>query len=160
MDGCSRNTERSALPSFFESNHRPSYLYALLDPGDLQHQPVLLDQSAELALVVKHIVVILYFINPSMVPRDGDIGYSYLAFMASSDLDPIGRYVLNDHHVIGLFADALQHDVLTRRFLNGHQLVLHPVLLDESRVLLFADLAVELLEIILDGATNDFLLDF
>ena len=45
-------------------------------------------------------------------------------------------------------------------FLNGHQLVFYIVFLNKTRVFLLADLTVEFLEIVLDGAPNHFLLYF
>ena len=80
--------------------------------------------------------------------------------MPSPYLYAICRNVLNDHHVVGLFADALQHNVLTCGFLDGHQFILYPIFLDEARVLLLAHLAIKFLEIVLNGASHDLLLDF
>lgn len=95
-----------------------------------------------------------------MVPRHTDVCDPDLTLMSSSDLDAIIGNVLDNHHVIGFLGNALKHYVLPCRFLDRHQLVLIAVLFDESGVLVLADLAVKLLEIVLDGAPNDFLLHF
>lgn len=103
---CSRNTERSALPSFFESNNSSSYLYTLLYARDFQVKSILLHQSAKFALVIKYIIIVLNFIDPGMISWHRNVSNSDLALMSSSDLDAIRWNILDDHHIVGLLADS------------------------------------------------------
>lgn len=93
-----------------------------------------------------------------MVAGYGDVGDSDLALVASADLYAILRDVLDDHHVVGLLRDPLQHQVRAHGFLNGQELEFHAVFLYKARVFFLADLAVELLEVVLQGAADHLLL--
>lgn len=79
--------------------------------------------------------------------------------MSSADLDAVVWNVLDDHHVVCLFRNALEHQVLPGRLINREQLILDPVLLYKTGVLFLAYLTVELLEIVLDSPSDNFLLD-
>ena len=158
FDKCLRM--KSAFPGLLEGDDSPADLYPLLDPGHLQKQVVLPDQSSKFALVVKNKVLVPHLVYSRVVPRHTDIGDSDFAFMAPAYFDPIGGNVLDDHHVVGLLGNAFQHEMLACWFFNGHQLVFYVIFLNETRVFLLADLTVEFLEIVLDGAPDHFLLDF
>jgi len=145
---------KSAFPSLLEGDDSPANLNPLLDPGNLQEQVVLLDQRPEFALIVKHEILVPHFVDSGVVSRHADIGDPDFTLMPPSDFDPIAGYVLDHHHIIGLLGNTLQHQVLPRWLLYGHQLILDAVLLDETRVLFLADLAVKLLEVVLDGAPH------
>jgi hypothetical protein len=88
----------------------------------------------------------------------GDISHPDLAVMAAAQFDTLGGDVLDDHHVVGFFGDSLEDDVVALRLVDGEELVLDVALLDVAGVLVLADLAVELLEVVLDGAAHHFLL--
>lgn len=92
-----------------------------------------------------------------MVSGDRDVGDSDLALVAAADTDAIYWDVLYHHHVVCLFGDALQHQVLANRFFYGQQLERLSAFIDEARVLLLTDLAVKFLEIVLDCATHHLL---
>ena len=148
----------SAFPLFLEGDDGPSDLDSLFDPADFEGEGFFLDEGAELGLVVEDEVVVSDFVDAGVVPADRDVGDPDFALVAPPDFDAVGRDVLDDHHVVGLLRDAFQHQVLPRRLFYRQQLVLHLVLLDEPRVLLLAHLAVELLEVVLDGSAHHLLL--
>lgn len=93
-----------------------------------------------------------------MVSGHRDVRHSDLALVASADLYAILRDVLDDHHVVSLFRDALKHQVRTHWFLNGQELEVHAVFLNKARVFFLADLAVKLLKVILERAAYHLLL--
>ena len=158
FDKCLRM--ESAFPSLLEGDDSPADLYPLLDPGHLQQQVILPDQCSKFAFIVKNKVFVPHFVYPRVVPGNTDIGDSDFAFMASSYFDAIVGYVLDNHHVVGFLRYAFEHEVLTCWFFNGHKLVLYIVFLNKTRVLFLADLTIEFLEIVLDGAPNHLLLYF
>jgi hypothetical protein len=149
----------SPFPLFLERDDRPPDLHSLLDPADLQLEGLLLDQGPEFRLIVEDIVVVAYLVDAGVVPTHRDVRDADLALVPPPYFDAVLRDVLDHHHVIGLLRNALQHQVLPRRLLDREQLVLDAVLFDETRVLLLADLAVKLFEVVLDGAAHHFLLD-
>ena len=148
----------SHLFSFFKSHNSPSDLNALLDATELDLQLLLPHQGAELRLIVKDVVIVTDLLDFCMVSGNGDVSHSYLAVMAAAQFYPLCRNVLNYHHIISLFRDAFEDDMVAFGFLNGKQLILLPILLDVPRVLVLADLAIKLLEIVLDGAADHLLL--
>lgn len=93
-----------------------------------------------------------------MVAGDRNVGNPDFALVSATDLYAVLRDVLDDHHVVGLLGDALQHQVRPHWLLDGQQFEVHAVLLDEARVLFLADLAVELLKVVLECATDHLLL--
>lgn len=54
-----------------------------------------------------------------MVPRDRDVGHSDLAVVTTAQLDALGGDVLDDHHVVGFFRNALEDYVVAFGLLNG-----------------------------------------
>lgn len=148
----------SRIFSFFKSHNSPSDLNALLDATELDLQLLLPHQGAELRLIVKDVVIVTDLLDFRMVSGNGDVSHSYLAVMTAAQFYPLCRNVLNYHHIISLFRDAFEDDMVAFGFLNGKQLILLPILLDVPRVLVLADLAIKLLEIVLDGAADHLLL--
>lgn len=152
--------ESVAPACLLEGDDGPTDLDALLDLAQLQAQLLLTDQGAELGLVVVDQVFICVFADAGVVARDRNVSDSDFAFVTASNADAVHRYVLNDHHVVSLLGNAFQHEVRANWSLDGEKLELHSILLDEAGVLLFADLAVKLFEIVLDGASDYFLAHF
>ena len=92
-----------------KGDHSPSYLYALFDFAQLQAQSLLTNECAKLGLIIKDEIIISIFANTGMISRDGNVSDPDLAFMTTTDLDPICRNVLDDHHVVSLVWDTLKH---------------------------------------------------
>lgn len=149
---------KSAFSLLLEGDHSPSDLNPLLDPTHLQRQFLFLDECPELRFIIKDIVVVPNLINPSVISRNRYVSYSNLAFVPPTDLYPISRNVLDDHHVIGFLRNTLQHNMLTNRLLNWKQLVFNSVLFNETRVFLLTHLTEKFLKIVLNSAAHHFLL--
>lgn len=80
--------------------------------------------------------------------------------MAAAELDASLGNVLDHHDTLGLLACSLQDEIVALGFFDGQQLDgLVVGRFDDHWQFRLADLALELLEIVVERATNDFLLD-
>jgi hypothetical protein len=115
-------------------------------------------QRSEFRLVIEEIIVVSDFLYFGVIAGNGYIGDANLTLMSSSKFNSILGYFLYNHHIISLIGDTLEHNMLSRWFLNRQQLILNVFFLDVTRILILAYLAIEFLEVILNGASNQFLL--
>lgn len=121
---------------------------------------IFLDQGAELAFVIENEVIFINFLNFCMVSGNTYVSHPNFTLMTSPNFDAVTGNVLDDHHIVGFFRDAFQHDVLSGGFFDWHEFIFGIIFLDETRILFFANLAVEFLEIVLDCSTNHLFLHF
>lgn len=145
-----------------QDDDRPPHLDALLLLADQFDVHLLLfEKGAKLGFVVEDREVIAVELQEGVVAGDGNVGYADLAFVASAELDTAFRYVLYHHHALRFLAGALQDQVAALRLLNRKQLhVLTGKQLDYDRQFRLAHLALKLLEVVVQRASDDLLLDF
>lgn len=80
--------------------------------------------------------------------------------MTAAELDASLRNVLDHHDTLGLLAGSLQNEVVALGFFDGQQLNgLVVRRFDDNWQFGLADLALELLEVVVERASDDFLLD-
>lgn len=150
-----------ALLADVQDHHCPSDLDALLAlRPDLHVQVVLLDQRAELRLVVVDVEARPVELYDRVVAGHGDVGDSDFAVVAAAELDASLGDVLDHHDALGLLAGSLQDEVVALGLFDGQQLD-GPVVrrLDDDWQLRLADLALELLEVVVERAADHLLLD-
>lgn len=80
--------------------------------------------------------------------------------MTSAKLDSFVGNVLNHDYTFFLITGSLQNQVVTLGFLNGKKLLMGTSNINDHGELSLADLALELLEIIVLGTPDDLFLDF
>lgn len=133
-------------------------MYALLYLGQFDVELLLPHQSAEFRFIIVDIIVLVLLEDLSMRSRNRNVGDPYLAFVPSPDLDPVFGDVLDHHHVVRSIRHSLEDQVGPLGSLYRKQLIGYAILLDLARVFVVADLAVELLKVVLDGSSNHLLL--
>ena len=136
------------------------YLDAFSGEVHLEVDFSLFSQSTKFRLIIEHKVVPILLHDPCMVAGDRRVIHSDLALVPPAHPDPISRDVLNADQGGVLDLDLLQDDVLAFWEGDWHQLMHLVPSVDVLRVLIHADLAVELLEVIVSQTFDPFLLDF
>ena len=80
---------------------------------------ILAHQSAEFRFVIKDKVLTAYLLDLCMVTRNRDVSHSDLTVVTATQLDTLGRDVLNDHHVVGFLRDSLEDYMVAFGLFDG-----------------------------------------
>ena len=145
---------------YLEVQRRPPDLHPPRQPPDLHLQLVLLHQRPELRLTVKHVETVAHVLYQGVVAGYRNVSDADLAFVTPSQLYSIGGHVLNHHHALHFFTRPLQNDVISLRLLNWEQLFQLSLRLDDHGQFVLAHFALEFVEVEVECAADDLLLDF
>lgn len=131
---------------------------------NLEGQILLSHQGPELGVVVEDEKLVVLGFDVGVLPRHRYVRYSDLALVAPAQLDAGLGGVLQDHDALLLFAGPLEDEVGPLGPVQRDQLPVVDVSvlglhLNEARQLRLADLALELSEVVVLGASDDLLLD-
>jgi hypothetical protein len=144
-----------------QDDHCPADLDALLALAPHLHvHAVLLHQGAELRFVVEDVEASAVELYQRVVAGHGNISDADLAVVASAQLNSGLRDVLDHHDAFCFLAGSLKYHIVSLGLFNGEHLDDPLVLsLDHDWQFGLAHLAFELLEVVVEGAADDFLLD-